>query len=1215
MALNDCFKKNKYLKPGEKAAILRMADAYKAQGLIEKDAEIKAVQDLQQLALQTISDSYEQATGEPLSPSNQPPGNVNVPPGEPVPPGASNERKKGLLNRAFEGTSNGKIKAAIEKHGLTYEIESHLEASMAADAFIEEVGIEAAVDAVRKNQIEGGAAAFVWAKAIDQIGEQIVAAKNEAEIDRLNTLEADLISEYDRKSRSGGRFISALQEVYENSDFEYKTGRLVEKYKQNNKGEISPEIEARFKDIENRLNEANKKLKEFEDNKAQREAKEAQDAIAAIDKSVKKEKPSQDKEKRERKRKEGLNEMAEALQNISSLMGGTMFAHGEMSPKLVKELQKFGHGAIKAGEATLENVWEKTKQFIKAKLGIDLPDDYRNEVVGGVKQKILDAIPKPKLKENGQLSMPDSFLRELVANGANTIEKLTQEVMALLKPTMPNLTERQVRDAITKYGKTLTMSQDEISKKLRGLKRMGKYISGKEDVLNQKRPLRSGLQRDKPSDEERRLGKELKELMKDLPEDVEETARVWRTALEATKTRLRNQITDLEDQISTGKKTVKKKGIEYDAEANALVEQRDALRKIIQDMEGNPEMSDEQKIRMAMAAAEKSLNEYERQYNELRALKEKLDKGTITREEFEKQSLAVGPQKKTGAPITDELKAIRDRRDATKDLTEKFKDEIGLTEKKQLAIQKIALRKSIEEYRRRIREGDFGPKKKKLEISPDNELTYLKAEKLLLKEEADKILYENKLKNRGPLAKFGDLLLEVFGLTRIIQSTFDFSFIAIQGLRLGIAHPSDAKEALKTALVNMASPKMYRRWFNRIKVQEWYGRAKASKLPITEPNARLSVQEENFLFLKLIHRLWSAVGLPLKLINNKVYTGWETVNPLLAFERATVTYMNVLRIKSYLEGERKLEEDGKSFKNNSDDYKKLASGIATASARPSLGKLEPIAPYLGLVFYSARNWLSIFKQMTPYMFYDVYKMHSKSDPWYKVSVAQKMYIGDFMKMVGTIGGVLMLISLGQSDDDDDDDEWKIETNPTSSNWLKLVNRNTHIDPWGGRQQMVVLQSRLIVQSLLDEKGKTKHLGVGKTSTTGELFGKMLKNKLSPSQAITWELANAHIDPLTGRLIGPYNHPITVNKIFQEHVQPMFFNSIRELHEDQPEVVAGFLDFMAFIGVSTQVYSKTGNNQIKRDWMEMGNIGFEEDIKDLKRIKSNMRRGILSPSEK
>ena len=245
--------------------------------------------------------------------------------------------QKSLLNRAFKGATDEAVKASIEKHGLTYEPESHESARIKAKAFIDEVGEEAALESVRKNEIEDGAAAFIWADIIDRTGNEITKAAKEGdteEVARLQQLQAELISEFDKKARSGGRFISALDNIYKNSNFEYSAERKISEFKEMNGGTIPVEVEAKFREYDKQLKEINERLQQAEER-----AKKAEEnkAIEDVKEDIAR------KSNREKKIY-GKSRIAKGLDDLASAMGAKLSATGEQSAKVTNALKEIGRG-------------------------------------------------------------------------------------------------------------------------------------------------------------------------------------------------------------------------------------------------------------------------------------------------------------------------------------------------------------------------------------------------------------------------------------------------------------------------------------------------------------------------------------------------------------------------------------------------------------------------------------------------------------------------------------------------------------------------------------------------------------------------------------------------------------------------------------------------------------------------------------------------------
>lgn len=1111
--------------------------------------------------VQAIYEKYDKMAPPPTPPP--PPPVAKPEPTEPV-----RTRKKSLLNRGYEGTTSEDIKAAIAKHGLRYQIESHAVASQAAEDFINEVGLENALEAVRKNEIEDGVAAFVWAKIIDRVGDRIATAKTDAEIQELTALEAELVSEFDRKARSGGRFISALQDVYASSDFGYKADYQIEKYKEANNGEITPDIEKRFRELEEKLKDLTKQVAEGE--------KRTQDAvIEAIKEADKRNRVKLITPEKRKKISNFFDALKVDTRNQGRLLaspipGLTLLPHvWNGSVEVIKQAVLAGADVANAIQAGIDYI----KKHQQEKFDEDV---FRQKLTPLVEAQIpkvkIDGggkIKLPTVNKEGRLTIPKSLIHELVADGIDNIEDLTAAVLDLVKDSLPGITHRQIRDAITQYGKTVNLNQEEINIQIREMKRIGKLISGLEDVQKKLRPLRSGLQRDQLSDLERKMQRELKEAMKDLPLDAEEEARTWKTALDAVKTRLKNQIRDLENQIATGEKTAKKKGIEYDAEVLELQARRDSLKKIIEDMEGKSELSDEQKVRMAVRAAEKSIVELERR------IKEK---------DFSKNETKP-------TPATPELVALRAQRQALRDAYESLKVTEGVADKERLQAHKKAAQKSIDNYREKIKNRDFS-KRKKVEIAPDDELTQLRAEKQAVKDEFDKIQYLNELDNRNLGQKAMDIAIEAWGLTRALRATGEFSFVLIQGGVQTVAHPQNAATAFITAIKHFASEKASEEWFRKMKTQDWYARAKASKLAITEANVKLTAREETFLGA-WVTKIWDVAGLPIKLASKRAYEAWKKVNPFKAVERAGIGYLDTLRVLRYIQGEEMLRMQGKTFKDNTQDFKNMADVINTFTGRASLGAAERIAKPLSVIFFSPRNWASVIKQATPYAFYHFGKMHSKGDKWFKPSVAQKMAMGDYMKYVAATGSILALVLALQ--DDDDKDKWTMEMDPTSSDFMKLKKGNTRVDPWGGRIQMIVLQARLILESIKNSKGETIPLGTPyKSDTRMGLLTQMTKNKLAPSSSILEKYLSSHVKD--ENRVDQYGNPLSPQDELIQNLYPIYWETVKELHQDQPATVAGFLDFLAFFGMGSQTY------QMKTD--------TSDPLKDIQKDMNKLKKGLL-----
>lgn len=518
-------------------------------------------------------------------------------------------KKTLVTKRAYEGTVREGVKKALEDIGLTREIESQEEVAAKAKQFIDEAGMDVAVDAVRKGDVKGAAASAILGMRIAELDSQMAAETDAAKINALELEQAKAIEELGKLNLDAGRLNSMMNYVYQKFNIGYNVENKIAQYKERNGGEISPEVEAKFREIDAQIKELNKRIADAEAKQAE---SEAQKSVSNIQESV-----ARESKKATKERKRGKDLIAEGLDELVNALGGKKMAVGDESAKLTVALEKIGKGLIDEGLATLENVAEKVKEYIKGKLPEDIDiekyfEGFSDRIGGLVREDVTD----------GKIGIPKTLIRRLVGEGITDINELTKAVKEAVKDKYPNATEREIRDAITGYGKTVNLSQEEIDVQIRKLKRLGKLVSGMEDVAEGKRPLRSGTQRDKPDVEERAKQKELREAMKGLPISEAEIERQLKTQLDAAKQRVTNQIEDLEREILRGEQVPKDaRTVKEDAELKALKEKRDKLKEEHDKIFKDEAYKEARRLELTKKAAERRIQE----------LQKKLKEGDFTR--------------------------------------------------------------------------------------------------------------------------------------------------------------------------------------------------------------------------------------------------------------------------------------------------------------------------------------------------------------------------------------------------------------------------------------------------------------------------------------------------------------------------------------------------------------------------------------------------------
>lgn len=286
----------------------------------------------------------------------------------------------------------------------------------------------------------------------------------------------------------------------------------------------------------------------------------------------------------------------------ADLLAKGVVATAELGERLVKE---FGEKVRPHLPAIMDNI-RKARE--SAETGRDIFAE-RTATIAAMQDRAF-----------GGASMSDlsRYARKLqeqhVAEGITTREALVDAVHENLKEVFPDVTRREASDAMSGYGDYSELSKDPVAVTIRDINGQLQNLSKLEDMQAGQAPSRTGVERRTPSDEERRLIKQVNDAKKRGGFTVQDPERQLRTTQDAIKTRLRNEIADLDFQIATGEKTIRERTAPvYDAEALALRERRDALKKVYDEKFPDAELTDAERNQRAIDAADAQIAELERQ--------------------------------------------------------------------------------------------------------------------------------------------------------------------------------------------------------------------------------------------------------------------------------------------------------------------------------------------------------------------------------------------------------------------------------------------------------------------------------------------------------------------------------------------------------------------------------------------------------------------------
>ena len=235
-----------------------------------------------------------------------------------------------------------------------------------------------------------------------------------------------------------------------------------------------------------------------------------------------------------------------------------------LDPERLAKAVKVIKAYVNHGIATLAEVWADAKKS----LGLD-DEDYPFYVGAWRQAREAGEIPRP-IKDVENFDEVSRFARQVqravidagVGKGLDAKaerEAVVEAVHNELKDVLPEMTPRETKLALSRYGKFRELPKDETSVKIRAINGELQQLLKLEDMEAKHAPLKTGFEQRDPSDEERQLRKQVNEKMKEGGFITTDKEKEQKSALAARKTALRNQITDLEKEIADKQKIVKEK--------------------------------------------------------------------------------------------------------------------------------------------------------------------------------------------------------------------------------------------------------------------------------------------------------------------------------------------------------------------------------------------------------------------------------------------------------------------------------------------------------------------------------------------------------------------------------------------------------------------------------------------------------------------------------
>jgi hypothetical protein len=373
-----------------------------------------------------------------------------------------------------------------------------------------------------------------------------------------------------------------------------------------------------------------------------------------------------------------------------------------------------------------------------------------------------------------------------------------------------------------------------------------------------------------------------------------------------------------------------------------------------------------------------------------------------------------------------------------KEEKKKITEEKAPTKRLTSAVDRV--NEQVKELQRRINEGDFSEKPKKLNILEDRELRknnpelfnkYLdaleKKDELLFKYN-EKMAREEIKSKRGferVAAETGKFAEEGFNTVKALKAGIDNSVVFIQN-GIAVLNPMNIKATVKgfqaQANVVFSETNFRRRLTEIFANKELIEMVNLSGLDIIDPKGfRESITNEQFGGKNLLEKAKVKIG-------GKEYKASMLTAP---FERIFAAFSNEFRLQIFLRGAEKLIAKGKTLDNNIDDFKSLASYANNITGRgkihPFLKKGQPIISTLiwapGLMS-SSLNIIylgDLVSWANPYS----YGAKGKGKGYYRNMTPEVRKYAAKETAAGIAMGVLVMAAMAL------DDDKEVDYNPTS----------------------------------------------------------------------------------------------------------------------------------------------------------------------------------------
>lgn len=372
-------------------------------------------------------------------------------------------------------------------------------------------------------------------------------------------------------------------------------------------------------------------------------------------------------------------------------------------------------------------------------------------------------------------------------------------------------------------------------------------------------------------------------------------------------------------------------------------------------------------------------------------------------------------------------------------------------------------------------------------------------------------------------------VFDVLNIPRSLMTVIDFP-LGRQGNFALLSHPLRTLKGVQGDVKATFSEEAAKRAEYELRHRKNYILGQQAGLELTERDGNLLVREEGFLS-RLVNKI-PGIG-----------------SVVRGSERGYVTQMNRIRAESFDAMANTLAAKDTMTMGG---LKVLANYANVMTGRGNLYGAEKSAAWLSQVFFAPRWWASRLQMLAGQPLW-----HGIATPGIGLQLeARKLVARDYAQYAAGIGVIASLaIAAG----------FKLEKDPRSTDFGKIVVGNTRLDISGALSQSLVLASRLATGERATATGERSSIRgdapMGSTDAAG-LLGSYVRGKLAPGPGTA-------IDLLSGKDV--VGKPVTPAGTAERLVTPLFLRDVQEAYQDLGLPRATIVSLIALAGFGVQTY--------------------------------------------